>query len=96
LKTEVHYDNKVIVSDMAIRLGSCDKEEILQNQEKNQENKIINMISNKDKIGLGSVIEDVSNDEEYENTNLFRALFSIILVIFLGVAGIILYNFGHN
>lgn len=89
LRTEVYYDNKVAVSDETL-IVRCDK------KESSNENNLFNLAPNKDKLHLGSAFQEAFNNQEDGESNLFRIIFSIILVIFLGIAGFIVYNFGHN
>lgn len=90
IKTEVNYGDKIETVDTVINLGVCNNERPVK------DNAIINIFSNITKSNrlIDSTLEEVS--ENNENSNKFKIIYSIVLIIFIGIMGFIVYNFGHN
>ena len=85
LKTEIYYGNQKEYADKIITLGICGNED--------SSNGI------KD-ITLGNI--DINKDVQEENlennggSSWFRNIFLVLLIIFGGVAGFVVYNLSHS
>lgn len=90
IKTEVDYGDKSETVDTVINLGIC------TNDKPAKDNSIISLVSNLTKSDrlIDSTLEEVSEGDG--RSNKFKIIFSIVLIIFIGITGFIIYNFGHN
>ena len=85
LRTEIYYGNQKEYADKIITLGICGNED--------SSNEI------KD-ITLGNI--DINKDVQEENlennggSSWFRNIFLVLLIIFAGVAGFVVYNLSHS
>ena len=91
LKIEVHYGNNIEVLDSPL---------VLKCQNKKETKSTIKLAGN---ITNGKFLNSAFEDNEIQGEDLkddgnnkFRILFSIILIVFLGITGFVVYNFGHN
>ena len=93
LRTELYYNNKVERFDEILTLGLCGNEEVIEDSE------IISLgeSADLDGINLGGATNEIIDNKEEDlgatgGSSVFRSIFLVFLVVFLGVAGFVVYR----